>query len=99
MGDELLGRQSAFQEAGALFLMIGEENTVEELRELIAVPPKIERALQAFAKANPREAHWIESTLKFREAVGREFERLVRDGVPVADLPEVEEVELDASIS
>jgi hypothetical protein len=33
------------------------------------------------------------------EAVARESERLVRDGVPVVDLPEVEQVELDASIS
>jgi len=29
--------------------------------------------------------------------VGREFERLVREGVPVAELPEVEEAELNAA--
>ena len=42
MDDELLGRQSAFQEAKALYRMLGDENAVEELHELIAVPPKIE---------------------------------------------------------
>jgi hypothetical protein len=57
--------------------MIGEENTVDELRELITVPPRIERALDAFARTHVQEAHWIEATLKFRQAVLCEFERLV----------------------
>jgi hypothetical protein len=35
--------------------------------------------------------------LKFGLSVGREFERLVREGIPVADLPEVEDLELDAA--
>lgn len=73
--------------------MIGPENTVEELRGLIAVPLKIERVLKAFAEANPHEAHWIESSLKFRLAVLSEFERLVREGLPAVDLPEGEEPE------
>lgn len=38
MIDELLSRQSAFEEAEALCGMIGHENTIEELPELIAVP-------------------------------------------------------------
>ena len=96
MDDELLGRQSAFDEAKALYGMIGEENTVDELRELIAVPPRIECALRAFGRAHPEEAHSIERTLKFRLSVAREFERPVREGVPVADLPDVEKSELDA---
>jgi len=37
-----------------------------------------------------------ESTIKFRQAVAREFERLVREGVAIAEIPEVEELELDA---
>lgn len=97
MDDELLGRHSAFDEAEALYRMVGDKNTVKELRDLIAVPPKVERALCAFAKANPHEAHWIELTLKFRSRVLEVFERLVREGIPVADLPEVEEMELGAS--
>jgi hypothetical protein len=96
MDDELLGRQSAFDEAKALYGMIGEENTVDELRELIAVPPKIEGVLLAFSRAHPEEAFSIEKSLKFRLAVAGEFERLVREGVPLADLPEVEESESDA---
>ena len=72
-----LGRQSAREEARALYRMLGEENTVDELRELIAVPPRIERALYAFARTHVQEAHWIEATLKFRQAVLCEFERLV----------------------
>jgi len=75
--------------------MLGDENTVEELRELIAVPPKTERLLRTFAMKNPVEAHWIESTIKFRQAVAEEFERLVREGVAVTEVPEVEEPGLD----
>lgn len=98
MDDELLGRQSAVAEARALYRMIGHgSNTADTLRELIAVPPLIEQVLRAFAQAHPEEAHSIDRNLKFRVSVTREFERLVRDGVPVADLLEVEESELDAA--
>lgn len=96
--DSRLGRQSAIAEARALFRMLGhDENTVEEFRELIAVPPRIERVLRAFAQAHPEEFYFVDRSLKFRVAVAREFERLVRDGTSITDLPEVEELELDAS--
>jgi hypothetical protein len=63
--------------------MLGQNgNTVEAIRELIVVPPLIERVLLAFARAHPEEAHSIEKSLKFRLSVAREFERLVLDGVP-----------------
>jgi hypothetical protein len=75
--------------------MFGDGNTVEEHRELITVPPKTERVLRAFARAHPEEAYSIERSLKFRQAVAQEFERLVREGVPVADVPQEEESELD----
>lgn len=97
MDDELLGRQSAFDEAKALHGMTGEENTIEELRELIVVPPKIERALRAFTQARLQEVHWIESTLMFREAVLCEFERLIREGASVGEFPELEAMESGAS--
>jgi hypothetical protein len=84
-GDEdsfSLGRQSAKAEALGLYRMLGHDgNTVEELRELISVPPKIECALCAFARAHPEEAHCINRNLKFRSRVLQEFERLVRDGL------------------
>lgn len=58
--------------------MIGHgRNTVEVLRELIAVPPKIERVLLAFARAHAEDAHWIEAALRFREATLLEFECMV----------------------
>jgi len=80
-----LVRQSARAEAlGPLpLLMFG--NTIEELRELIAVPVRTERVLRACARAHPEDAHFIEKCLGFRQAVAWELERLVREGVPVAD--------------
>ena len=40
----------------ASFQMLGQDgNTTDSLRGLIAVPPEIERVLQAFAKADPSE--------------------------------------------
>ena len=51
--DSRLGRQSAIAEAHAFYRMLGDENTVEELRELIAVPSRIEWALRAYARAHP----------------------------------------------
>jgi hypothetical protein len=37
----------------------------------------------------------VDRVVKFREAVAQEFELLVREGVPVIDLPEVEDSKLD----
>lgn len=66
--------------------MLGHDgSTVEALRELIAVPPLIERVLRAFAGVHPEEAHSIDRNLKFRLSAAREFEHLVREGVPVGD--------------
>lgn len=95
--DELLGGQSAFDEAKALYRMIGDEHAVEELRELIAVPPRIESALRAYAQAYPEESYFVNRTLKFRVAVLEEFERMVLAGLQV-DLPEVEETESEPFI-
>jgi len=69
-------------------------NTVEELGGPIAVPARTERVLRAYARAHAEDAHWMEATLRFRQAVAREFERLVREGVPAAETPEAEESEL-----
>jgi hypothetical protein len=77
------------------YRMIHAECTVGELRELIAVPPHIERVLRAYAKAHIEDAHWIEACLKFRKAVAEEFERLLCAGAEGIDLPEVDDGELD----
>jgi hypothetical protein len=96
LDNDLLGCQSASAEARGLYRMLGAGSTIEELRELIAVPPRTERILRFYAQAHPEEAHAVESNLKFRNSVAREFERLVREGIPVAELPE-EESELDGT--
>ena len=75
--------------------MLGQEgNTVKELRELTAVPARVELALRVYARVHPAEAHFVDRVIKFREIVAREFERLLLGAAPVVDLPEAEEVEL-----
>jgi len=94
MDDELLGRQSAVAEARALYEMVacGTES-VEGIRGLIAVPPRIERALRAFARAHPEEAHAVEKSLKFRQAVLEVFDAMVSVGAAPADVSEAKETE------
>ena len=98
MSDELLvGGQCALAEAKLLYRIIGPENTVEKLRDLIVVPPKIEKVLRAYMRERPEDAWWIEQSLEFRRDILKEFNRLVRDGSSNClqehgpDLPEVEE--------
>jgi len=67
--------------------MIDAEFGIGELRELIAVPPHLERVLRVYAKAHVEDAHWIEVCLKFRKAVAQEFERLLSAGAEGIDLP------------
>jgi hypothetical protein len=58
--------------------MIGRNgDTVERLRELIAVPPEVEATLRNFARVNPKDAPGVERVLRFRELVLEEFDRLV----------------------
>src|SRR6266576_1970099 len=75
MGEEdsfALGRQSAREEALCLYRMLGHNgNTIEAIRELIAVPPKIERVLRAFARIQPEEPHSIDKSLRFRQTMGQ----------------------------
>jgi hypothetical protein len=68
------------EEALSLFAMIGRNgDTVESVRELIAVPARIEAALLLYADRNPGDASGIERVLQFRHRVAEEFERLVTD--------------------
>ena len=65
MGDACsLGRLSAAAEARGLLPLLQGGNTVEQIRDVIAVPEQIEKRLRAFVKAYPGNAHWIESSLK-----------------------------------
>ncbi len=92
-----LGCQSARAEARSLLPLLGAASTVEAIGELIAVPARTERLLRAFARAHPEEAHSIHRILNFRSCVLLEFERLVREGIAVAELQEVNEPESDAA--
>jgi hypothetical protein len=68
---------SARVEARNLYAVIrrGQE-TVQSVRELIAIPLQVEAVLKSFAVAFPAEAWWIRRVVKYRRAVGEEFERL-----------------------
>ena len=50
--------------------MVGRNgDTVDSIRELIAVPPEIEHALGLYAKRFPEDAPAIEKVLRFRTRV------------------------------
>jgi len=70
---------SAREEARILFeMMIRKQDTVESIRELIAVSPEIEEALTLYARQHPEDAYGIERVLRFRQSVGEEFESLIQ---------------------
>src|ERR1700694_3653076 len=67
-----------WEEARGLFARIESSgDTVESIRELIAVPPKIEETLRRYARRHPEDAKGIERVLEFRRSVREDFERLV----------------------
>src|SRR6266404_3063122 len=65
-------------EARGLFVLIRDNvDSIESVRDLIAVPPKIEALLSLYAKHHPEDAEGIEKVLGFRKRVREEFDRLV----------------------
>ncbi|HZP32382.1 MAG TPA: hypothetical protein VFB23_03380 [Candidatus Acidoferrales bacterium] len=52
-------------------------SSIEEIRELIAVPKPVEEALLAYAERFPTDGQRIYCVLQFREKVAVEFERLI----------------------
>lgn len=82
-GAWLFSSGSAREEARLLVgLMQRSGASVEDIRELIAIPSRVERSLRIFAqllyaRQEPNEARGIERVLAFRKRVGEEFERLV----------------------
>ena len=77
--------------------MIGRNgDTIESIRELIMVPPEIERTLRLYLRWHPEDADGIERVLKFRSRVAKEFEELLsalivpgtytKNGIPSAVL-------------
>lgn len=74
----LWGLPSPEYEAQMLLRLIATgRETVESVRELIAVSPRIEAFLLAYARAHPKEGMGISKILEFRRQVGREFGSLV----------------------
>jgi hypothetical protein len=73
------GAQAPRDEARGLFVLIrSNAASVESVRDLIAVPPKIEGVLLLYAKEYPEDARGIEKMIGFRKRVLSEFDRLVR---------------------
>jgi len=57
--------------------MIGRNGeTVDSIRELIAVPPDIERTLRLFLRQYSEDSDGVERVLEFRKRVAQEFEQL-----------------------
>jgi len=76
MDDAFALGYSVRAEAKGLCALLRNGHTAADVLELIAVPEREERALRAYARVEQSEAAWIESILKFRSRVAREFERL-----------------------
>jgi hypothetical protein len=80
-------------EAKWLYAMVVRRvETVESIRELIAVPPNVESALRGYARRNPNEACRIERVLQFRSMVQDKFKQVaMRTGsIMDSDLPRTE---------
>ena len=87
------------QEARNLFALVGRSGvTVESIRELITVPPDIERTLQLYLRRHPEDAPGIEKVLSFRARVREEFDRLVCEG-DESHRPVIDENEMHQQIS
>lgn len=67
-------------EAESLFAMVGRGESLDHVRELIGVPAEIQGVLHDYVAFDPAEASWVDSALRFRQAVSAEFERLVSRG-------------------
>jgi hypothetical protein len=74
----------AAEEARLLFEMVERRSdTVEGVRELIAVPSEVEATLRKFAKRHPEERRGIERILEYRRRVLTEYEKLIASSKPL----------------
>ena len=55
-------------------------DTIDNVRELIAVPPKLEAYVRDIRFPNPGDQKKLLASLKFRKQVSKEFESLVTGG-------------------
>ena len=71
-------RSPARVEAEALYHMVqAGRDTVDNVRELIAVPPKLEAYVRDLSFPNAGEQKKLLASLRFRKQVSKEFESLV----------------------
>jgi hypothetical protein len=64
-------------EALRLLALLETGDTVDDIRQLIAIPHHIEASLRAFIVTHPEESSEIEYMLSFRREVANAFERFV----------------------
>lgn len=69
---------------GLLALVRTDAASIEAVRELIGISPRIENALHRYMQAHPEDARGIEKVLRFRERVREEFERLVESHLTIS---------------
>jgi hypothetical protein len=84
---EVLDSQSAIDEARDLYRAVNRRAlTIEETRELIAVPPRIASVLLAYARAHTEDAEFIQGILRFHRHIGEDFEFVAATGGLTEDL-------------
>jgi hypothetical protein len=77
------------EEARKLLMLVGRNgDTIESIRDLIAVPPEIERTMRLFVLQHPEESGGVERVLAFRRDVAEEFERLAAESCGATPLEE-----------
>ncbi len=69
---------AARSEARSLLKLIGKNgDTVETVRALIGVSPRIAAKIHAYQRAHPEDEPAFAAVLSYRQRVAEEFERLV----------------------
>jgi hypothetical protein len=63
-------------------------DTIDSIRDLIAVPPETERTMRLFVLQYPEESGGVERVLAFRRQVAEEFERLAAESCGATPLEE-----------
>jgi hypothetical protein len=85
------------EEARALFVMVGRNgDTVDSIRELITVPPGIERTLCLYLLRHPEDSDGVMRVLEFRSRVAEEFEQLATRRKSASTIQEAAEAAIES---
>lgn len=85
-------RSPARVEAEALYRLVQTgKNSVNDIRNLITVPPRLEQEARNLASANAAERKRLLAGLEFRKRVRAEFENLLADELAAQAQPEAPE--------